>query len=69
MEEKLSPLAKGILDGLDETLQDAQGIPVDGMRKTTVYIDTQENKSPVPALDTQAHEKRYIRNKPNAAAV
>ena len=30
MEDDISPLAKGILDGLREVLQDAQGIKVEG---------------------------------------
>lgn len=37
MEEKLSPLASGILQGLEEAIEDAQGFEVEGMKKTTVY--------------------------------
>ncbi len=37
MEEKLSPLAAGILQGLEEAIEDAQGFEVEGMKKTTVY--------------------------------
>lgn len=37
MEQEMSPLAKGILEGLHEVWQDVQGIAVDGMKKTTIY--------------------------------
>lgn len=37
MSEKLSPVATGILEGLQEALLDMQGVPVPGMRKTVVY--------------------------------
>ncbi len=68
MEEKLSPLAKGIMDGLEEALKDVQGIPVDGMRKTTVYIEPGEKKPSGTVLDFAAHEPRYM-GKPNAAVL
>ena len=37
MEEKISPLAAGILQGLNEAINDAQGFEVEGMKKTTIY--------------------------------
>ena len=37
MEEKISPLAAGILQGLNEAIEDAKGFEVEGMKKTTVY--------------------------------
>ena len=37
MEEKISPLATGILQGLEEAINDAKGFEVEGMKKTTVY--------------------------------
>jgi len=37
LEEKISPLAAGILQGLDEAIKDAKGFEVEGMKKTTVY--------------------------------
>ena len=37
MKDKMSPIAAGILQGLNEALLDVQGYPVPGMRKTTVY--------------------------------
>ena len=36
-EEKISPLAAGILQGLNEAIEDAQGFEVEGMKKTTIY--------------------------------
>ena len=68
MEEKISPLAKGILDGLEEALQDVKGVPVDGMRKTTVYVDPHEKTSLVTAHDMPTHGRGY-RKKTNAKAV
>lgn len=37
LEEKISPLAAGILQGLEEAMEDAKGFEVEGMKKTTVY--------------------------------
>ena len=37
MEEKISPLATGILQGLNEAIEDAKGFEVEGMKKTTIY--------------------------------
>ena len=37
MEEKISPLAAGILQGLNEALEDVKGFEVEGMKKTTIY--------------------------------
>ena len=37
MEEKISPLAEGILQGLNEAIEDAKGFEVEGMKKTTIY--------------------------------
>lgn len=37
LEEKISPLAAGILQGLNEAIEDAKGFEVEGMKKTTVY--------------------------------
>lgn len=37
METNISAPAAAILEGLNEALMDAQGHPVDGIRKTTVY--------------------------------
>ena len=37
MEEKISPLAAGILQGLKEATADAQGFEVEGLKKTTIY--------------------------------
>ena len=37
MEEKISPLAEGILLGLKEATADAQGVEVEGLKKTTIY--------------------------------
>ena len=37
MEEKISPLAAGILQGLEEAINDAKGFEVEGMKKTIVY--------------------------------
>ena len=37
MSEKISPIAAGILEGLQEALRDVQGLPVEGMRKTIIY--------------------------------
>ena len=37
MEEKISPLVAGILQGLNEAIEDAKGFEVEGMKKTTVY--------------------------------
>ncbi len=36
MSENLSPIAAGILDGLKDAIKDAQGLPVEGMRKTYI---------------------------------
>ena len=35
--EKISPLACGILQGLKEAIADADGKPVDGIKKSVVY--------------------------------
>ena len=37
MEEKISPLAAGILKGLEEAINDAKRFEVEEMKKTTVY--------------------------------
>lgn len=37
MSEHISPAAAAILEGLNEVLADAQGMPVAGIKKTTVY--------------------------------
>lgn len=37
LSEKISPLASGILQGLEEATADAKGFEVEGMKKTTVY--------------------------------
>lgn len=37
MSEKISPIAAGIIEGLQEALLDAQGVSVPGLRKTVVY--------------------------------
>jgi len=37
MSEKMSPVAAGILQGLNEALLDVQGVPVPGLKKTIVY--------------------------------
>lgn len=37
MEKKVSPLAAGILQGLEEATADARGLEVEGMKKTVVY--------------------------------
>lgn len=37
MSEKISALAAGILQGLEEATADAKGFEVEGMKKTTVY--------------------------------
>ena len=37
LEEKISPLAAGILQGLEEAIADAKGYEVEGMKKTTIY--------------------------------
>ena len=37
MSEKISPIVADIIEGLNEAILDAQGIYVDGIRKTTVY--------------------------------
>ena len=37
MKENISPLAAGILQGLDEAIADAKGYEVEGMKKTTIY--------------------------------
>ena len=37
MEKKMSPEALEILDGLQEALCDAKGMPVEGLKKTVVY--------------------------------
>lgn len=37
MDKKLSPEALEILDGLQEALCDAKGMPVEGLKKTIVY--------------------------------
>ena len=37
MEKNISPLAAGILQGLDEAITDAKGYEVEGMKKTTIY--------------------------------
>jgi len=37
LEEKISPLATGILQGLNEAIEDAKGFEVEGMKKTTIY--------------------------------
>ena len=36
-EEKISPLAAGILQGVNETIEDVKGFEVEGMKKTTIY--------------------------------
>ena len=37
MSEKLSPIAAGIIDGLNEAILDAKGVHVEGLRKTVIY--------------------------------
>ena len=37
MSEKFSPIAAGIIDGLNEAILDAKGVHVEGLRKTVVY--------------------------------
>ena len=37
MEEKISPLVSGILQGLNEAIEDSKGFEVEGMKKTTIY--------------------------------
>ena len=37
MEKNISPLAAGILQGLEEAILDAKGYEVEGMKKTTIY--------------------------------
>lgn len=37
LEKNISPLAAGILQGLDEAILDAKGYEVEGMKKTTIY--------------------------------
>ena len=37
MEKNISPLAAGILQGLEEAIADAKGYEVEGMKKTTIY--------------------------------
>lgn len=37
MDKKMSPEALEILDGLQEALCDAKGMPVEGLKKTVVY--------------------------------
>lgn len=37
MEKNISPLATGILQGLEEAIADAKGYEVEGMKKTTIY--------------------------------
>ena len=35
--EKISPIAAGILQGLEEAAADAQGFEVEGIKKTAIY--------------------------------
>lgn len=35
--DEISPVAAGIIAGLNEAILDAQGVHVEGMRKTTIY--------------------------------
>jgi len=49
LEEKISPLAAGILQGLNEAIVDAKGFEVEGMKKTTVYRE-QKISSPDKVL-------------------
>ena len=49
MDKKLSPEALEILDGLQEALCDAKGMPVEGLKKTVVY---QADSNIVRELDT-----------------
>ena len=37
MDKEMSPIAAGILAGLEEALEDAKGNDVPGLRKTTIY--------------------------------
>ena len=37
MDKKMSPEALEILDGLQEALCDAKGMPVEGLKKTVMY--------------------------------
>ena len=47
----MSPIAAGILAGLEEALEDAKGNDVPGIRKTTVYetVSTDRLSSFAPA--------------------
>ncbi len=38
MEEKISPLTAGILQGLNEAIEDAKGFEVEGMKKKLQFI-------------------------------
>ena len=37
MSEKISPIAAGIIVGLNESILEAKGVHVEGLRKTVVY--------------------------------
>ena len=37
MAESMSPLAKGILQGINEAIHDLNGVPVEGLNKSVVY--------------------------------
>ena len=37
MAENMSPLATGILQGINEAIQDIEGVPVEGIKKSVVY--------------------------------
>ena len=37
LEKNISPLAAGILQGLDDAIAETKGYEVEGMKKTTIY--------------------------------
>lgn len=62
MSEKISPLAAGILQGLEEATADAKGFEVEGMKKTTVY---REQK----IISTEKVKKTFKQSKKNLKAI
>lgn len=62
LSEKISALAAGILQGLEEATADAKGFEVEGMKKTTVY---REQK----IISTEKVTKTFKQSKKNLKAI
>ncbi len=51
MPKNMSFAASQILEGLNEALQDAQDVPVEGLKKTVIYKPTEQTTKHHPLTD------------------